>query len=81
MGNRVATIEAVTVEVQCPDCGGSQPNPKDGSFLWLPSEVQAAAGTKVCVECDEEFLLVTHGRVSLAIDPPPPLREPEETPW
>lgn len=64
---RRAQIIACAVEVLCPHCGGSQPNPDHGAFAWLPDEVRKEAAERdkrVCVECDETFLLVAENRVS-----------------
>ncbi len=40
---RRAQIVACAVEVLCPHCGGSQPNPDNGAFSWLPDEVRREA--------------------------------------
>jgi uncharacterized Zn-finger protein len=63
---RAALIVAASVEVTCPYCGEPQPNPNDGSHLWLPEEVRSAQGTRTCVSCDEPFYLHAQSRVSVA---------------
>lgn len=76
---RTAQIIATAVEVSCPHCGGSQPNPDNGAFTWLPSEVEAAArsgeGKCVCVECDETFRIVASTHAQVVSDQPSALTE------
>lgn len=63
---RNAIIVAVTVEVQCPHCGEPQPSPDNGSHAWMIGQVMAEQGPKVCVSCDESFVLRAQNRVSCA---------------
>lgn len=65
---RNAVITAATLEVCCPHCGDPQPNPRDGSHLWMPEEVKqqiAETVQRVCVACDEPFALIEQSRVSV----------------
>ena len=62
---RTAIITAVTVEVCCPHCGDPQPSPDNGSHAWMPGQVVAEQGEKVCVACDEPFVLHAQSRVSV----------------
>lgn len=71
---RPATILAASLEVHCPHCGEPLPNPTDGSHLWMPDDVLANTGAKICNACDEPFQLSYQKRV-LVIDDGP-MREP-----
>ena len=58
-----AIIATGTVEVQCPHCGEPQPSPDNGSHVWLAQQVQQTQGKRVCVACDERFILSAQNRV------------------
>lgn len=62
---RTAIIVAATVEVLCPHCGESQPNPDNGAFAWTPDEVTMKQGRRECVSCDFAFTLHAQSRVSV----------------
>ena len=63
-GKVTAVIVVATVEVHCPHCGDPQPNPDNGAFSWMPSEVEANQGARKCVACDEPFKLHAQSRMS-----------------
>jgi len=65
MAFKQATVVASTVEVTCPHCGEPQPSPDNGSHAWVPSQVVAAQGRRVCVSCDEPFQLNAQNRVTV----------------
>jgi hypothetical protein len=65
MSKRSAIIVAATVEVQCPYCGDPQPSPDNGSHAWMPSQIVTLQGPRVCVSCEEQFILHTQSRVSV----------------
>lgn len=62
---RNAIIVAAQLEVHCPHCGDPQPNPDDGSHLWIQDHIVKSQGAKVCNACDEPFTLMAQDRVSV----------------
>ena len=60
MTARAARIVAVAVDVECPYCGESLPNPDNGAFSWRPSEVEDNQGERECNSCDQRFKVSDH---------------------
>lgn len=54
---KLAQIVATTLAVLCPHCGEVQPDPASGSDQWLPEQIREIQGRKICVSCDEPFIL------------------------
>ena len=53
-----AIISAFTVEVSCPHCGETLPDPEGGSVFWTVEQLrdEAAKGeTRTCDSCEEPF--------------------------
>lgn len=68
MTARAARIVAVAVEVECPYCGESLPNPDNGAFSWRPSEVEDNQGERECNSCDQRFKVLVQSKVSVSYD-------------
>jgi hypothetical protein len=66
MRARNAIIAAAALEVLCPECGGAQPNPDDGSHMWSADQVRASAGKRTCTECDEPFVLHAQSKAQVS---------------
>lgn len=67
MKRKPCTIYASAVEVICPHCGGSQPSPRNGSFMWEKQdfEKQKLNGSKVdCADCDEPIYILNQSKAN-----------------
>jgi hypothetical protein len=68
---KFAILVTSTVAVLCPHCSAEQPSPDNGSDLWLPTQIKAAAevdkGRRICISCDEGFTLMPQSDVKLDI--------------
>ena len=58
---RVAQLITDEVSVVCPNCGATQPRPKDGSEMWDAEDFRKFAllhNSKMeCVSCEKEMLV------------------------
>jgi hypothetical protein len=56
MTTKNALLFAQSLEVVCPHCEGSQPDPEMGFYLWTVEQVLGLSDEErkhTCVECDE----------------------------
>lgn len=55
-----AILQAITLDVICPHCGESQPDPDAGSMFWTVVQVRTLQFPKMftCVSCEDTFSLL-----------------------
>lgn len=59
---RRAQLVAEAVAVICPHCGDTQPNPRDGSELWLPENFGEPSKVD-CRSCDQPMFVFSDSKV------------------
>lgn len=63
---KLAQVFAASLEIVCPECGGAQPNPDDGSLQWSAEQLSKNQGVRACVECDATLLVSSTSKAQIS---------------